>query len=94
MISCYFSDESDEEAVSEKQDYSTTLKAKLKELTASHESMLKNCNALLRSLGDLDSSYKQVGHSKEKLSEVKLTVSSFVRVHTSLRWFIFCLLGV
>ena len=58
-----------------------SLKSKLKEVQSSHESLLKNSNALLKSLADLESgNHRAVAHAKEKLTAAKLTANSFTKV--------------
>lgn len=83
-------DESDEESVAGDSGHAAllpSLKSKLKEVQSSHESLLKNSNALLRSLADLESGHhRAVTHAKEKLTAAKLTASSFTKVREWHMW--------
>ena len=65
----------------------SSLKSKLKEVQSSHESLLKNSNALLKGLTDLESGHhRAVTHAKEKLTAAKLTASSFTKVREWHMW--------
>lgn len=74
------SGESDDDSVVEEGDSSIKLKGKLKELQAGQDSLLKNCNSLLRSLSELESNQKVVSNSKEKLTAVKHMANSYMKL--------------